>query len=510
MSQFLTRLHALPLLVLLMGLSALAMVLPAIFAAATEDFFSMRAFLQGGGLVLTFAVMLGVVTSNYEPRQQGLSHLFALFATFVFLPVVLAVPVKLAEPDTRFFNAYFEMVSSVTTTGATLFPDVSRLAPAVHLWRALVAWFGGLYMLIMAVAILAPMNLGGFDVLSSAVGAGRRNAVGDEFWATDGGRRIVKYTVELLPLYIGLTAFLWLLIVIQGQAPMHALVHAMSILSTSGITASGQGLTGEGGGLAVELTVFLFLFLALSRQPFVTDRSSRQFSQVISDPELRMGLMVVAMLSLLLFLRHWIGAFGVNSEENFWAAIRGLWGSVFTILSFLTTTGFESIAWEDARDWSGLGTPGIILMGLSLIGGGVATTAGGVKLLRVYALYAHGRRELDKLVHPSSVAGMGAVARRLRREGAFLAWVFFMLFALSLCLVVLAFSLAGLSMETAIALAIAALSTTGPVAPVAVSTPFSYDLLSDAAKMIFAAAMVLGRLETLVIIALFNPEFWRR
>ena len=130
MTGFWAKLYALPLLVILLGMSALAMILPAAFAAATEDFFAMRSFLQGGGLVLTLAAMLAVVTSNYTPRQQGLSHLFALFATFVFLPVFLALPFKLAEPDTRYFNAYIEMVSAITTTGASFFEDTNRLAPA--------------------------------------------------------------------------------------------------------------------------------------------------------------------------------------------------------------------------------------------------------------------------------------------------------------------------------------------------------------------------------------------
>ena len=96
---------------------------------------------------------------------------------------------------------------------------------------------------------------------------------------------------------------------------------------------------------------------------------------------------------------------------------RALWGGLFTVLSFLTTTGFESEQWLAASDWSRLESPGLILMGLALLGGGVATTAGGVKLLRVYALMRHGERELDRLVHPSSVGGSGQTARRIRRQG---------------------------------------------------------------------------------------------
>jgi trk system potassium uptake protein TrkH len=163
----------------------------------------------------------------------------------------------------------------------------------------------------------------------------------------------------------------------------------------------------------------------------------------------------------------------------------------------------------DVRGWSGLQTPGVLLMGLAVIGGGVATTAGGVKLLRVWALYLHSRRELERLVHPSSIGGAGQAARRLRRHGADIAWIFFMLFALSLALISAALSLTGLGFENAMVLSVASLSTTGPVAQVGAESPILLSALGTAAKSILMAAMVLGRLETLAIIALLNPEFWR-
>jgi trk system potassium uptake protein TrkH len=180
------------------------------------------------------------------------------------------------------------------------------------------------------------------------------------------------------------------------------------------------------------------------------------------------------------------------------------------VASFLTTTGFVSNDWIGARAWSGLSTPGVILLGLALVGGGVATTAGGIKLLRIYALWKHGVRELEKLVEPHSVGGRGAVARHLRRQGAYIAWIVFMLFGISIALVMMALSALGVPTENAAIFAIAALSTTGPVVEVAGELPLSWNGLGDASRMVLAAAMVLGRVETLAIVALLNPDFWRR
>jgi trk system potassium uptake protein TrkH len=125
----------------------------------------------------------------------------------------------------------------------------------------------------------------------------------------------------------------------------------------------------------------------------------------------------VVVLPTLLFMRHWLGALEVETVANFGDALQALWGSAFTVLSFLTTTGFVSDSWVAAQTWSGLQTPGLLLVGLVLMGGGVATTAGGVKLLRVYALYKHGVREMAKLIYPHSVGGAGRLGRRIRREG---------------------------------------------------------------------------------------------
>lgn len=500
---------ALPLMVILIGIAALAMFLPAAHAGLIGDQAIMRIFLYSGGIFLVFTGLLGLATANHKSRHPGRSHLLAVLATFAGLPLMLAVPLRIAVPDTSFFNAYVEMVSAITTTGAYMFDDPARLDPSLHLWRAFVAWLGGFFVLVTAVAILAPMNLGGFDVLSSGGTRTRRTAVSEDFWAADGGHRLVRFSTRLLPAYVLFTLALWVLLMVRNEDALQTLIVAMSTLSTSGITGPETFVSTE-IGIGGEMTVLVFLLLALSRLPFSTDRWPQIRGQITTDPELRLGLIFVIAVPLLLFLRHWVGALEVDEQANFVAAIRSLWGGIFTVLSFLTTTGFESVAWVEARDWSGLATPGIVLLGLALIGGGVATTAGGVKLLRVYALYVHGVREMQRVILPSSVGGSGAMARRLRREGAYLAWIFFMLFALTITALVLAFAAAGQTLEEAITLAVAGLSTTGPVAAVTLSEPISYAGLSPPAKAVLVAAMVLGRLEMLVIIALFNPNLWRR
>jgi len=503
----LNRFLALPFLVILIAIAAMAMIIPAAHAASIKDFHVMRAFLQSSMIFLILTSLVAIATIDNPVKNPARSHLIALLATFIALPVMLAVPFYEAVGNTTFLNVYVEMVSSITTTGATLF-DTARLPPSVHLWRALVAWMGGFFLWVTAIAILAPMNLGGFEVLSSSAtgrGAVRSN---DEIHSTDSSVLLARYAGRLFPIYAGLTLVLWIVLILAGDTSLVAFSHAMSTMSTSGISPVG-GLSGSNSGVAGEAMIFIFLVFALSRQTFAYDQPDNSLMRLLADPEFRFGAALVAGIPVLLFVRHFLGAIEVDAGDDFGGAVRALWGSAFTVMSFLTTAGFESSDWSETQQWSGLATPGLILMGLVLVGGGVATTAGGVKLLRVYALFKHGVREIDKLVYPSSVAGAGAVARRLRRSGAQVAWIFFSLFALSLALVATSFAYTGLSFDLATTLAVAALSNTGPVINAVLETPLLLGTLSTESKWIFTLAMVLGRLETLAIIALFNPDFWR-
>lgn len=497
------RLLSLPLLLVLSGAGGLAMLVPAMHAAQNGDWRMARAFLFSGALVLALVALIGLAVAA-NPRKPGSrGDLLSLVGAYALLPLALALPLYEVIPGASFGDVWWEMVSALTTTGATLFP-AAELPATVHLWRAMVGWLGGYFTLIAAVAILAPLNLGGFEVMGGAP-PGQGAMTGG---TVETGERIGRYARIVTPAYGGLTLILWIALILTGQAPLAAACHAMATLSTSGISPTG-GLSGGGGGIGAEMVVFVFLILALSRRTLQLERPASYLAGLARDPELRLGLTIVAAVPVLLFLRHWSAAIEGQAAEDAGAALGALWGALFTVLSFLSTTGFESAGWADARAWSGLRTPGLILAGLAVVGGGVATTAGGVRLLRVYALFRHGQREMEKLIHPHSIGGAGVIARQMRRQGAQIAWIFFMLFALSIATIMLALSLTGLGFENSVALAVSALSNTGPLASLAAEHPIAWGALAPAAKAVLAAAMVLGRLETLAVIALLNPEFWR-
>lgn len=498
----------LPLFLSLFGVMSASMMIPAVYGAIISEHQAARAFFYAGLLGISLFLMIAVAQGGRKPGHGALGPLLSLFSAFVFMPAVLAIPFVEALPTTRYLNAYFEMVSAFTTTGATLYEDPARLGLTLHLWRAQVGWLGGMLMWIAAVAILAPLHLGGFEVTAQAEPGRREITGGGRMVPVDPRRRLVRAIRALVPLYCALTLALWLTLIATGDTAHTALCHAMSVMATSGISPVG-GMDGSNAGINGEAVMALFMVFALSRLTFSKDTVTATQGGLRSDPEFRIGLALVIGVTLILFLRHWIGAFDVSTDGPFTDAFLALWGSIFTVMSFLTTTGFVSEHWAEAKNWSALPTPGLILMGLALIGGGVATTAGGVKLLRVFALYRNGVREMERLVHPNSVSGAGASGRRLQSNGAFIAWIFFMLFALSLAGVTIALAFVGVRFDQALVMSVSMLSTTGPLVEVAADQPIDLIRLGLPAKAILCAAMVLGRLETLAIVALLTPDLWR-
>lgn len=501
------RAPRIPVLVAFLGLVAALMLVPALHGLARGDYRVARGFFFHA--VATWVMLAGlmILQRARSGRRADHEHLASLLAGFVLVPLIAALPIRYASPGMGLVQAWFESVSAFTTTGATLFAP-GELGESLHLWRALLGWFGGLVTWVAAFAILAPLNLGGFEVVAPRRSRRQEQAGHPK---GDGRARIMSFAYRLAPPYLGITAALAVMLALAGDRGIVAVSHAMAIVSTSGISPLG-GVEEAASGRVGEIIMALFLIFALTHATVVRETRRGGLARLLADPELRLGLWLVLVLSGALFLHHWVGAQGgaaPSQAAGAGAALRALWGAVFTTLSFLTTTGFASTDWVGAEAWSGLPAPGLLLMFLAMVGGGYATTAGGIKLIRVIALFRHGRQELEQMVHPSQVRGSGGGRTRIGKEGIYMAWVFFMLFVLSLSAVVVLLSLTGLDFERAFLMGMAALSTTGPIATYADATAFSYAALSDLSQVVLGLAMILGRFETLALIALLNPGFWR-
>lgn len=499
-----------PLFMRAMVIFSLAMWLPAAVAVSYEEFHQARSFFYSGLIGLLLSGMIVLALSNRLRPETGYRQMATLLAIFCVMPVFLALPFYEAgrgiDLSFSYVDAIFEMTSALTTTGLPIFEGLD-IGPILHLWRAIVAWLGGLMVWVAALAIFAPLNIGGFEV---ARASGAMADASTQFAAnsTDRLRPFARALEQVFPIYVGMTLVLWLSLFLVGQPSLDALIHAMGTLSTSGISTNPTYMSAAGGGRAAELLIFVFLFFAVSRATFTRSKASTSLLSLKDDPEVRIAVSIVLFIAATLTLRHLVAS-DTSGTFPWTEALYSFWGVLFTSLSFLTTTGFVSIDWHAAQAWSGIETSGVILLGLALIGGGIATTAGGVKLLRIFALYVSGLREMERMVHPSAMPLSGSMRSQIRQRGSTLAWVFFMLFAISIALVSLTLAATGMSFDQAMTLSVATLSTTGPLASIASEEPIFFLGLGNVAKFTLGLTMVLGRLEVLVIIALLSPSGWR-
>lgn len=509
----------LPLPLLMAALGGGLMFLPAVHAVLIDQHAVARPFFYGGLIVLMMAGMVALALSGRPlPHDTSDVWLRGYVLSYLLVPPVLAWPFVEALADTSLANGWFEMLSCFTVTGATLYPDPGRLPASLHLWRGLVGWLGGFYILVMAMAILAPRNLGGAEVLSGAVGraTGEGAALGRLLGP---GPRVQREAALLFPVYGALTLVLWLLLVTAGEAALPALLRAMATLSTSGIVVpqgissapAGLVVSGAPGGILAEGMVALALVLALTRRSLpAAGRSGLSGPRVLAqDIELRLGLAVVLAAAALLWLRYLAVRLEMAQALDVVEGLRAAWAAVFAALSVLTTTGFVPHDWSILVPGgrSGLSEVAMLLMGLAILGGGVATTAGGVKLLRLAALLRHSGGETQRALHPHVVTG-GRL--RMGRASAWVAWVSFVLFALTILAGLLILTAEGMDFESALTFSVAALTGTGPLADLLLPPGQSWSILSAAGKATLAGMMVVGRVEVLALLVVLNPETWRR
>ncbi len=500
-----------PVVALLIGIMSIIMLVPSIQAASDGDWKSARGFLYSAMFGFFIALSLGVLIRPLRGREAPERELQVLLGVWLVLPFFAALPVYLLTPSVGPVGAWFEMVAALTTTGGSVYVKASDAPAAIQLWRGMAGWMGGLLTLLAAYIILSPRRLGGYEILAAADGLVQNRPIDLRVASADFESRTDRALRTILPIYLGLTFVLAICFSTFGKPGMAAAVHAMSIVSTSGISPVDEGFHGT-GSIWAEMVALICMILAASRLLY---SPATQLGRTVSwyrDPEIRLliGLSLVAAAAL--FLRHWIGALTIDQGATA-AVIEGLraaWGALFTAVSFATTTGFESFAWESSRGWSGLSNPSLILLALCTIGGGAATTAGGIKLIRAHALMRHGIRELERIASPNSVANATSGSRGLRREGAIIAWSFMMLFFLALLAAILCLTWTGMSFTDALIASSAALSNTGPAFAMIAERPSGFAFLGAVQHIVLAVAMILGRIETLAVIALFNADYWRR
>lgn len=471
----------------LVSVLAGAMLIPAAFALYFEDGDSAVAFTFLSGLTAfvggSFVLALRGATRLASTRENILLVAIAWLA----LPVFAALPFIATQSTSSFSSAYFEAVSGLTTTGASVLGPIATLPESVLIWRALLQWLGGLAAIIMTISILSGLGRGQDEAHGPLPGSGRFASSTDTFAFTAQTVTYIYGTVTLLGL-----AGVWL----SGISFFNAMCLSLSAISTGGFTCSEGGTQNLNSPLAELIIAFLMIYGAINFLLHWAVLRGRPLTYV-RDPEPSYLLLTILGVAVVLF-------FATGGNESADRAVSNFGFAVFNAASLLTTTGF----------WVGDLTvlyelPLIILILGALIGGCSVSTAGGVRIMRILLLIRQSLGELSRLAHPHGVVGVHYGRWAVSDQMMFGIWGVFVSFLLALACLSIIFAGSGLALEHALLGAISLLSNIGPLYDLAGEDALAFSDFSPALKYVMCFGMILGRLEVMIILSLFSLAYWR-
>ncbi|MDR2838298.1 MAG: TrkH family potassium uptake protein [Azonexus sp.] len=428
---------------------------------------------------------------RYHPCRRDLKvrdGFLLVVLTWTVLPLFAAVPLML-QLDMSFTDAYFEAVAGVSTTGATVLSGLDTLPPSINLWRCQLNWLGGMGLVVLAVAILPLLGIGGRQMMQAEIPGPMKDAKMTP--------RVADAAKGLWFIYFGLTfactvAYYW-----AGMSWFDAVCNAFSTLALGGFSTHDASF-GYFNSVAVEWVAISFMILAginfATHFVAISGRSLRPYTR---DPEAGWFIGVLAFSALMLAVYIWKD--GIYPDLT--TALRH---TIFHVVSVATTTGFAT---QDYGQWPIF--TGLWMLFLANFATSAGSTGGGLKMLRALLLYKQVYRELIRVMHPATVYNVRLGGQVAPQSVLFAVLAFAFVYVAITVALTLLMSFTGLDIVTAFSAVTASLSNTGPglglVGPAA-----NYAVLTDFQTWVCSIAMLLGRLEIFTLLVVLTPAFWRK
>lgn len=422
-------------------------------------------------------------------RELRLRDGFLVVALFwVVLGIAGSVPLLLsAELDMSITDAVFEAISGFTTTGAIIFATVHDLPPSVLYYRSQIEWLGGIGIVVLAVALLPMLGVGGMQLLRAET----PGPVKDSKLTP----RITETAKALWIIYLMLTVTCGLAYWAAGMTPFDAVTHAFTTVSTGGNSTHDASL-GYFDNAVIEMIAIVFMFIGgVNFSLHFLAWRHRRLSNYFRDPEFKAFVRILLVSIALYTLVLWIARFAHEPAEALRLAL-------FHAVSMQTTSGFVT---DDFTHWPGA-LPVILILS-AFIGGCAGSTSGGMKIVRWLLILKQGQREVNQLVHPSAELPVKLGQKPMDIRVIDAVWGFFAVYVIAFGILMVALLATGEDQVTAFS-AIAACMTNAGTGLGEVATNFTS--LTDAGKWICVLAMLLGRLEVFPLLVLISPTFWRR
>jgi trk system potassium uptake protein TrkH len=444
-------------------------------------FASMLACIAAGGLLM-------LATRRHRAELKARDGFILVTLAWTLTAAIATVPLMLHQ-GMSFTDSFFETMSGLTTTGATVMTGLDTTAPSVNLWRHELQWLGGMGIIVLAVAILPLLGVGGMQLLRAEVPGPIKDT---RLTARIGDTAAILWTV-----YLGITVACILFLVLAGMGWFDAICHAFAALSLGGFSTRDASV-GAFDSVAIEVVLSVFMVIAaLNFATHFTVWREHSLKPYWRDAEARGVLAVIALtcLGCAGYLRF------MGTYESYWTSLRHV---SFNLISLATDCGFVS---TDYALWP-IFVPFFMLF-LSCLTASSGSTGGGIKMIRTLILARQSTRELSRLIHPTLAAPVTVGGMEIPNAVVFAVLGFIFLYFLSVVGLTFLLIFGGLDFITAFTAVIACFNNAGPgLGQVGPAT--NYQSLTDYETWVLSFTMLLGRLEIFSVVVLFTPQFWRK
>lgn len=473
------------------------MLLASLVSYLYSDGVTFQIFIAGI-LTLVAGVIIMLLTRNHKKIMNKREGYIVVTFGWIVMSLSGTLPYMLTESVPSFTNAFFETMSGYTTTGASILNDIEIIPKGVLFWRSTTHWIGGMGIIVLAIAILPLLGIGGMQLFAAEA----PGPSGDKLHP-----RITDTAKRLWLIYFGYTVAETLLLKLAGMSFFDAINHSMATLSTGGFSTKNASVAYWNNQPLIQYILIFFMFLAGANFVLGYFAFKGKVQKIINDEEFKLYFKFVAVFTIIaaiiIYFKADVSASSITHPMVWGVGESAFRHALFQVLTVITTTGFIS---ADYTMWTPFLT--VFFFGLMFLGGSAGSTSGGVKVVRHLILIKNGFLEFKRTLHPSAIVPVRYNKKAINRFIVFNVLAFFILYMLSFIIGALVFSMFNIDFISAIGLSASSLGNIGPAlgnfGPVN-----NYAALPPLAQWWSSFLMLIGRLELFTVLILFTPFFWR-
>jgi len=454
--------------------------------------------LLAGLIVISIGVLSMLLTKKHKKEMNKREGYIVVTFGWIAMTLSGTLPYMFTDAIPSFTNAFFETISGYTTTGSTILNNIESLPEGILFWRSLTHWIGGMGIIVLAVAILPLLGIGGMQLFAAEAPGPSADKLHP---------RIADTAKRLWLIYFGYTAAETILLNVAGMSFFDAINHSMATLSTGGFSTKNASIAYWNGKPIIQYIIMLFMFLAGTNFVLSYFAFKGRVQKVIKDEEFKLYFQFIILFtiiaSLIIYFKADVTMSSINHPMVWGETESAIRHGLFQVLTIITTTGFVT---ADFTLW----TPFLMVLffGLMFLGGSAGSTAGGVKVARHLMMIKNGFLEFKRTLHPNAILPVRYNKKAVDGNIVFNILAFFILYMLSFIVGALIFSFLGLSFESSIGVAASSLGNVGPALGDFGPVNNFYDM-PTIGKWWASFLMLIGRLELFTVLILLTPFFWR-